>query len=120
MMKTLATYRLPGMVLTSLEFQVPLDHSQLETEHITVFARAVVAPGKEHDDLPWLLFFQGGPGFPSLRPTSKDGWLKCALQRYRVLLLDERGTGRSTPLTYQTLARLGSPHAQADYLKHFR
>jgi pimeloyl-ACP methyl ester carboxylesterase len=37
-----------------------------------------------------------------------------------VLLLDGRGTGRSTPLTFQTLARLGSPQAQADYLKHFR
>jgi dienelactone hydrolase len=37
-----------------------------------------------------------------------------------VLLLDDRGTGRSTPITHQTLARLGSPQAQADYLKLFR
>jgi pimeloyl-ACP methyl ester carboxylesterase len=37
-----------------------------------------------------------------------------------VLLLDERGTGRSTPLTFQTLAHFASPQAQADYLKHFR
>ena len=37
-----------------------------------------------------------------------------------MLLLDQRGTGRSTPLTFQTLATLGSPQAQADYLKHFR
>ena len=37
-----------------------------------------------------------------------------------MLLLDQRGTGRSTPLTFQTLARFDSSQAQADYLKHFR
>jgi pimeloyl-ACP methyl ester carboxylesterase len=37
-----------------------------------------------------------------------------------VLLLDQRGTGLSSPVTYQTLARFDSPQAQADYLKHFR
>ena len=37
-----------------------------------------------------------------------------------MLLLDQRGTGRSTPATRQTLARLGSAQAQADYLAHFR
>jgi pimeloyl-ACP methyl ester carboxylesterase len=37
-----------------------------------------------------------------------------------VLLLDGRGTGRSTPVTHQTLARLNSPADQASYLMHFR
>ena len=37
-----------------------------------------------------------------------------------MLLLDQRGTGRSTPATRQTLAGLGSARAQADYLAHFR
>ena len=37
-----------------------------------------------------------------------------------MLLLDQRGTGRSSPATRQTLARLGSAKAQADYLAHFR
>jgi pimeloyl-ACP methyl ester carboxylesterase len=37
-----------------------------------------------------------------------------------VLLLDQRGTGRSSPATRQTLARFGSAKAQADYLTHFR
>ena len=36
------------------------------------------------------------------------------------MLLDQRGTGRSTPVLAQTLAARGSPEAQADYLKHFR
>lgn len=114
------THRLPGLVLTDMEFQVPLDHSRPDGPQITIFAREAVAPDKEGADLPWLLFFQGGPGFGAPRPLGNAGWLKRALQDYRVLLLDQRGTGRSTPLTFQTLARLDSPQAQADVLKHFR
>jgi pimeloyl-ACP methyl ester carboxylesterase len=69
--------------------------------------------------LPWLLFLQGGPGFGAQRPTGRESWLDRALNDYRVLLLDQRGTGRSSPVNRQTLARLG-PKAQADYLTHFR
>jgi len=36
------------------------------------------------------------------------------------LLLDQRGTGRSTPISYQSLARFQAPQEQADYLKLFR
>jgi pimeloyl-ACP methyl ester carboxylesterase len=97
-----------------------LDYEKLDGETITVFAREVVAPAKEKENLPWLLFLQGGPGFRSPRPETRSGWLRRALQEYRVLLLDPRGTGCSTPVLTQTLARLGSPHAQAEYLSHFR
>ena len=119
-MKTLSTHRIPGLVMTGLQFDVPLDHRQPDADHISVFARVVVATDKERANLPWLMFFQGGPGLPAPRPTGRDGWLRRALQNYRVLLLDQRGVGLSTPLTFQTLARLGSPQAQADYLAHFR
>jgi pimeloyl-ACP methyl ester carboxylesterase len=119
-MKLLATHRLPGLVLSDLEFQAPLDHRRPGGESISVFARSVVATDKENAGLPWLVFFQGGPGIQSPRPTGKDGWLKRALRDFRVLLLDQRGTGRSTPLTVQTLAGFSSPQAQADYLTHFR
>jgi len=37
-----------------------------------------------------------------------------------VLLLDQRGTGRSTPATRQTLPARGDATAQAEYLSHFR
>lgn len=97
-----------------------MDHGRPAGDRITVFARGVVASDREHDALPWLVFFQGGPGFASPRPLDRSGWLKRALKDYRVLLLDQRGTGRSTPVTFQTLTRVGSPQAQADYLKHFR
>jgi len=114
------THRLPGLVLTDHEFTVPLDHARPDGEQITVFAREVVAPDQEDANLPWLVFLQGGPGFGGPRPDGKDGWLKQALEAYRVLLLDQRGTGRSTPVLPQTLARFATPQAQADYLKHFR
>ncbi len=116
----LTTNRIPGLVLTDHEFTMPLHHQQPDGQTISVYAREVVALEKEKSNLPWLVFLQGGPGYSSPRPTSKSGWLKRALQDYRVLLLDQRGTGRSTPMTYQTLAQFSSPQAQADYLKHFR
>ena len=72
-------HRIPGLVITDHEFTVPLDHSKPDGEAITVFGREIVAPDKEHDDLPWLLFLQGGPGFGSPRPTERSGWLKRAL-----------------------------------------
>jgi pimeloyl-ACP methyl ester carboxylesterase len=114
------SYRQPGTVLTDHVFAVPLDHGRPDGEQIEVFARAVVAADKAEADLPWLLFLQGGPGFGSPRPEGRDSWLDRALDDYRVLLLDQRGTGRSTPATRQTLAGLSSPKAQSDYLAHFR
>jgi pimeloyl-ACP methyl ester carboxylesterase len=114
------SYRQPGLVLTDRVFAVPLDHARPRGEQIEVFAREVVAARSESADLPWLVFFQGGPGFAALRPVGRESWLDRALADYRVLLLDQRGTGRSTPATRQTLARLGSAAAQADYLAQFR
>ncbi len=85
-----------------------------------MFAREVVATDRAVDDLPWLLFLQGGPGGLTTRPTGHEGWIKRATRDYRVLLLDQRGTGLSTPVTTQTLLRIGDAHAIAAYLKHFR
>ncbi len=112
--------RLPGMVLTDHHFSLPLDHNQPNGQKIAVYAREVVAPQRENDNLPWLVFFQGGPGFPAPRPMTVHGWLARALENYRVLLLDQRGTGRSSPITFQTLAKFKSPSEQAAYLSHFR
>ena len=53
------------------------------------------------------------------RPTSPpSGWMTRALKDYRVLLLDQRGTGRSTPVG--TVIPGDTPEAQAEYLTHFR
>jgi pimeloyl-ACP methyl ester carboxylesterase len=112
--------RQPGVVSTDHVLQVPLDHADPGGEQIEVYAREVVAAGRERDDLPWLLFLQGGPGGKAGRPLGRDGWLVRALDDYRVLLLDQRGTGRSTPANRQTLPLRGGAREQAHYLSHFR
>jgi pimeloyl-ACP methyl ester carboxylesterase len=114
------SYRQPGTVITEHTFAVPLDHAAPDGEQIEVFAREVVPVHDAGRDLPWLLFLQGGPGFGSPRPLGRTGWLDRVLREFRVLLLDQRGTGRSTPANRQTLARFHGPEAQADYLAHFR
>jgi pimeloyl-ACP methyl ester carboxylesterase len=113
-----ATHSLPGLLLTNREFELPLDYAN-PARKIRVFAREVVSPGKEKADLPYVVFFQGGPGSGSPRPATNSGWIKRMAQDYRVLLLDQRGTGISTPVTAQALRGL-SPEEQAAYLRHFR
>jgi len=116
----MVSYRQPGTVLTDLTFTVPLDHADPAGQQIQLFAREVAAAGQQAAGLPWLVFLQGGPGFGATRPIGRDSWLDRALRDYRVLLLDQRGTGRSSPANRHTLAALGSPQAQADYLAYFR
>jgi pimeloyl-ACP methyl ester carboxylesterase len=99
---------------------VPLDHAQPDGETIEVFARELCDVDKVGDDLPWLLFLQGGPGGASPRPLYPDAWIRAALASYRLLLLDQRGTGRSTPVLAQTADRFPTSKALADYLAHFR
>ncbi|WP_434999082.1 alpha/beta fold hydrolase [Vibrio scophthalmi] len=100
-------------------FTVPLNYNDVAQGQLTLFAREVRLVGDELSDKPWLVYFQGGPGFPAQRPNGHGGWLKRALQTYRVLLLDQRGTGNSSVISHQTLASF-SPEQQAEYLSHFR
>ena len=117
-MNTLA-HHIPGLILNSHRFELPVDYAKPDAAKVSVYAREVVAPGEAHADLPYLVFFQGGPGSGAPRPTGNSGWIKRALKDFRVLLLDQRGTGASTPITAQTLRHL-TPEAQAEYLQHFR
>jgi pimeloyl-ACP methyl ester carboxylesterase len=116
------TNKIPGLVLTDHTFAVPLDHADPVGDKIQVFGRLIQSQGDAEagTDRPLLVFLQGGPGFCAPRPGGDSGWLGLALKTHRVLMLDERGTGRSTPVTVRTLARVGSAAAQASYLMHFR
>ena len=108
--------RAPGIVLTEHELAVPLDHDRPGGEQITVFAREVAA--LDGADRPYLVYLQGGPGHEAPRPTrTAPGWVERALKDFRVLMLDQRGTGRSTPIG--TLPGR-TPAEQAEYLTHFR
>ena len=114
----LASYTTRGLVLTEHEIAVPLDHARPDGETITVFAREVADPGGR--DRPLLVYLQGGPGSEAPRPTrlpSSPGWLDRALTEFRVLMLDQRGTGRSTPIG--VLPGLTATE-QAEYLANFR
>lgn len=111
------TNNVPGAILTEREHVVPLRHGAADPRTITVFTREVAAP--DGRDRPYLVFLQGGPGFEAARPTSPpSGWIKRALADYRVLLLDQRGTGRSTPVGPAIPG--DTPQQQADYLAQFR
>lgn len=108
-------------------FTVPLVHSpganEATSETITVFAReysSTAHTAEEASKLPWLLFLQGGPGGRGNRVTSLAGWMKAAARDFRILMLDQRGTGLSTPVERQTLELRGDAAAQAEYLTHFR
>jgi pimeloyl-ACP methyl ester carboxylesterase len=114
------SHRIPGLVTTEHELRLPLDHGMPDGEQITVFAREVADP--DGVDRPLLLFLQGGPGFEAPRPgrhPTAPGWLDRALEEYRVLMLDQRGTGRSSPVSAAALADR-SPAEQASYLTNFR
>ena len=106
------TFRAPNLVLTEHTTTVPLDHDDPGGEQIELFAREVADP--DGLDRPVLVFFQGGPGFEATRPVAGPrggGWADRALEEFRVLLLDQRGTGRSSPVGWD---------ASAERLRHFR
>src|SRR5438034_2817862 len=111
-------YRAAGYVLTEYEFSVPLDHALPDGERVTLFGREVADP--DGPERPLLVFFQGGPGMEAARPTGpppEPRWLARALKDYRVLMLDQRGTGRSTPVGI--LAGM-TPQQQFEYLRLHR
>lgn len=92
---------------------------EADTRTIDIFARVVTRDGGEH--LPYLVFLQGGPGHEAPRPfhaSSSPAWLDEALAHYRVVLLDQRGTGLSTPVGDHDLER-GAAEV-AEHLTHLR
>jgi proline iminopeptidase len=113
-------YTIPGLHVRDHVVTVPLDWSKPDGRTIEVFAREVVDPARKDEKLPLLCFLQGGPGGKSPRPTkSSPPWLARALKTHRILLPDQRGTGRSTPVDAATIAGFDG-EAGADYLACFR
>ncbi|KAF5384481.1 hypothetical protein D9757_006453 [Collybiopsis confluens] len=100
-------------------FELPLDYNDPNGETIRVFARNLIPKNKaktekEENDLPYLVYLQGGPGF-EIDLMGSSGFAG------ETLWLDQRGTGLSTPISADTLPpRLKSDQDIANYLKHFR
>lgn len=123
-----ATHRVRGLHCTDHHFLVPLDHwaSASSSQTISVYAREVTAPDKADSkslgDAPWLFYLQGGPGFESPRPSEAGGWIAKAIELgFRVLLIDQRGTGRSSRISARALTtQFSSATEAADFCSHFR
>ncbi|TVR90412.1 MAG: alpha/beta fold hydrolase [Trueperaceae bacterium] len=113
------TSRFEGMELIEHQIDVPLDHAASRGPTLRLFAREVTPVG-EPSGRPALLFLQGGPGGAAPRPRARDGWIGAVLAAgFRVVLLDQRGTGRSAPID-PALPPDGDDVAAAAYLSHFR
>lgn len=129
-----------GTVTVDHWFTVPVDHALTLAEAeaqdaagtgvgphgrgtLTVFAREVRAKDDPDGARPWALYLQGGPGGAGPRPARVGGWIGALAAEHRVLLLDQRGTGRSTPATVASLTAEGafaSDEARAEHLVHLR
>ena len=96
------------IVARDVWLRVPLDWADPDGEQIDHFARELVAAERRHDDLPLLLHLQGGPGGKGTRPLSRSHWVDAALRRFRLIIPDQRGTGRSTPFTGTVAARFSA------------
>ncbi|MGK2349753.1 alpha/beta fold hydrolase [Actinomyces sp. W5033] len=120
-----------GLLTREHHLTVPLDRSGAGdtwpdgSTTLTVYAREVTRAGHgvtAPDPLarPALVFLQGGPGCESPRPSADAGlgWLGAVLEHYRVILLDQRGTGRSTPIDHPGAG--GDDAGTARLLTHMR
>ncbi|KAJ7772017.1 alpha/beta-hydrolase [Mycena maculata] len=115
-----------GLKVVERFFSVPLDYANSEGEKIRIFARNLIPKNKaktveEEEKLPYLIYFQGGPGFEVELQSSSGFAGEIHDQGYQTLWLDQRGTGLSTHISPESLpSRLVTDQDKADYLKHFR
>lgn len=123
-------YQMKGMQITEYELDVPLDWTSCDQDSvnhtagniptITLFAREVVDINRTDKELPLLLFLQGGPGGKSPRPMpGSPSWMAEALKTHRVILIDQRGTGRSSRIDTNLISKLSAEEG-CDYLLKFR
>lgn len=97
---------------------------------VRLFYRTLCLPEDKGRDLPLLVYLQGGPGGcgPRVQSAASDGWIEEALKHFRVVLPDQRGTGRSSAVDGHRMEALAAEAAalgvdparyQAEYLKRF-
>jgi len=117
---TVTTRRMQDLTVHDHTLTVPLVWSD-PADGRTIDIHAAVVTREGGENLPFLVFLQGGPGHEAPRPfhsPSGPFWLDAALQHYRVVMLDQRGTGLSTPVGDGDLER--GTAALAEYITHLR
>ncbi|GAA1743551.1 alpha/beta fold hydrolase [Microbacterium paludicola] len=115
---TSSSYRMRDRIIRDHTVTVPLDWTAPDDgQTIEVFAREVAHV--ERQDAPILVFLQGGPGGKGPRPMPGADWIDEALKTHRLLLLDQRGTGRSSRVEAASIAGLSAADA-AEYIRKFR
>jgi pimeloyl-ACP methyl ester carboxylesterase len=98
-------YVLDGIHCEPHFFTVPLDHQHPDEEAtLTLFAPSAARTS-------WMMTCPGcsicrGPGLWRSSPDRRWRLDQAGLQEFRVLLLDQRGTGHSTPISADALARM--------------
>jgi pimeloyl-ACP methyl ester carboxylesterase len=116
-MRTSDWVREEGYVCRTHRLDVPLDYARPDGGAIEVFAREL--RGSRDEDLPYLIYLQGGPGFEVGRPVTLSAWQKAAIKQFNLIFLDQRGTGMSTPFESALALEMSSVDL-ADYLVNFR
>ncbi len=117
---TVTTRRMRDLTIEGHTISVPLAWGDGEDGR-SVDVHASVATRTGGENLPFLLFLQGGPGSEAPRVLTtpwSPSWLDDALAHHRVVMLDQRGTGRSTPVSDEILA-LGTD-VVVEHLTHMR
>lgn len=132
-MTKLSSYYLPGLYAEDHSCEVPLDwrgHEPADIaaeglpagERLSLFWRTVTsAQNAGREDLPLLVYLQGGPGGqgPRLLSPTSDGWIEEAVKHFRVVLPDQRGCGRSSHASRHAVLARSNAAEQAEYLKRF-
>lgn len=114
----MTSYRMRDRVIRDHTVVVPLDWAAPDDGRtIEVFARELAHVDRQ--DAPVLVYLQGGPGGKGPRPLPGADWIEEVLKTHRLLLLDQRGTGRSTRVERASVAGMAADEAAA-YIRSFR
>lgn len=126
------SFNVPGKLKVTEYFfgDIPRDWSKPEAGELKIFARGVRKAEKPADpipedeqkkkQLPWIVYFQGGPGFECASPQNFASTQTILDRGYQMLFLDQRGTGLSSPVSASVLGLRGEDAVQANYMKTFR
>ncbi|PCJ62018.1 MAG: hypothetical protein COA79_04855 [Planctomycetota bacterium] len=97
--------------------KVPLNHLSNSSPKIELFCREIYLKKNKKADI--FVFLQGGPGFPSPRDISNSSSFKAILKQFRIVLLDQRGTGKSQKIGPELCGQMNQKEA-VDFFIHHR